>query len=88
MLAPDVPCGAPEPFAALSGSVLMLCVSLTALRRDFDHRDGWACLGRVASDRKPIVGLPPVTVAGGYPLATEDAIFDDVVTLRRKFPDA
>ncbi len=26
-------------------------------------------------------------VAGGYPLATEDAIFDDVVTLRRKFPD-
>lgn len=29
-----------------------------------------------------------VAVAGGYPLATEDAIFDDVVTLHRKFPDA
>jgi predicted nucleic acid-binding protein len=29
-----------------------------------------------------------VAVAGGYPLATEDAIFDDVVALRRMFPDA
>jgi predicted nucleic acid-binding protein len=29
-----------------------------------------------------------VAVAGGYPLATEDAIFDDAVALRRMSPDA
>ena len=37
---------------------------------------------------KPIAGLLRVAVAGGFPLATEDTIFDDVRSLRRKFSDA
>ena len=40
-----------------------------------------------AKDHEADRWVAAVAVAGGYPLATEDAIFDDVVTLRRKFPD-
>ena len=44
--------------------------------------------GLGAKDHEANRWVAAVAVAGGYPLATEDAIFDDVVTLRRKFPDA
>ncbi len=43
--------------------------------------------GLGAKDHEADRWVAAVAVAGGYPLATEDAIFDDVVTLRRKFPD-
>ena len=44
--------------------------------------------GLGAKDHEADRWVAAVAVAGGYPLATEDAIFDDVVTLHRKFPDA
>ena len=44
--------------------------------------------GLGAKDHEADRWVAAVAVAGGYPLATEDAIFDDVVALRRKFPDA
>jgi predicted nucleic acid-binding protein len=43
--------------------------------------------GLGAKDHDADRWVAAVAVAGGYPLATEDSIFDDVVTLRRKFPD-
>ncbi|HEX2784413.1 MAG TPA: PIN domain-containing protein [Ilumatobacteraceae bacterium] len=43
--------------------------------------------GLGAKDHEADRWVAAVAVAGGFPLATEDAIFDDVVTLRRKFPD-
>ncbi len=43
--------------------------------------------GLGAKDHEADRWVAAVAVAGGYPLATEDAIFDDVVALRRRFPD-
>ena len=43
--------------------------------------------GLGAKDHEADRWFAAVAVAGGYPLATEDSIFDDVVTLRRKLPD-
>lgn len=43
--------------------------------------------GLGAKDHEADRWVAAVAVASGYPLATEDAIFDDVVALRRKFPD-
>ena len=43
--------------------------------------------GLGAKDHEADRWVTAVAVAGGFPLATEDAIFDDVVTLRRRFPD-
>ena len=43
--------------------------------------------GLGAKDHEADRWVAAVAVAGGYPLATEDSIFDDVVTLRRKLPD-
>jgi predicted nucleic acid-binding protein len=43
--------------------------------------------GLGAKDHEADRWVAAVAVAGGFPLATEDAIFDDVVTLRRKLPD-
>lgn len=43
--------------------------------------------GLGAKDHEADRWVAAVAVAGGFPLATEDAIFDDVVTLRRRFPD-
>jgi predicted nucleic acid-binding protein len=43
--------------------------------------------GLGAKDHEADRWVAAVAVAGGYPLATEDAIFDDVVALRRTFPD-
>ena len=43
--------------------------------------------GLGAKDHEADRWVAAVAMAGGYPLATEDTIFDDVVTLRRTFPD-
>ena len=44
--------------------------------------------GLGAKDDEADRWVAAVAVAGGFPLATEDTIFDDVRSLRRKFPDA